>query len=213
MSGLPPDFLSSTLPYLSPLAHLTRLTFTPEPEPYPARISSLPRALRVLHLSKLWLRDFPPAGLAASVPGLQEAALSGCGVSQAAASALLAAPALTRLSFDRCTLLSPDGLNVSLQQLAWEPSGASRLRALALTACPGLLALPAAVPAAFPGLTSLDLSGNTDLGSGGGSPLQVRVPQEGRWGGGRNRGSGSGKGRGGSSAPRGRAAGQPETRG
>ncbi|GLC48868.1 hypothetical protein PLESTB_000157200 [Pleodorina starrii] len=167
VNGLQQGFLGGTMPYLSGLSGLTRLSFTPKTFQFPVSVPSLPSNLRVLHLSNLWVSRLPLVSSAA--PHLRELHLLQCHLMDGLLAALEGAPSLEELRMDGSRLTGPRE-----ETLAWEAASCPwpacpALRKLALADC-ALRALPAGVLRAFPGLELLDLSNNQDLGGAVGVP-------------------------------------------
>ncbi|GLI63836.1 hypothetical protein VaNZ11_006939 [Volvox africanus] len=168
VNGLQQGFLGGTLPYLSGLTGLTRLSFTPKTFQFPVSVPTLPTNLVVLHLSNIWVRRLPP--VASSAPRLSELRLVGCHLVDGLLGALEGATALEELRLDGSRLTDSRE-----EAKAWENAGESfwpscpGLRRLGLADC-GLRALPAPVIRAFPALAHLDLSNNPSLGGAVGAP-------------------------------------------
>ncbi|GFR50660.1 hypothetical protein Agub_g12909 [Astrephomene gubernaculifera] len=169
VSGLPQGFLAGTLPYVSSLSALTRLSFTPETCQFAVSVPALPTNLRSLSLNKLWIGRLPP--LASAAPQLRELQLLDCFLLEGVLGALAGAPNLQLLRLDEGKLTTPAG-----ERLGWEACRGwpqqqplPALKTLSLRKC-ALRGLPAAALAAFPGLEVLDLSYNQDLGGAGSVP-------------------------------------------
>ncbi|EFJ49073.1 hypothetical protein VOLCADRAFT_90329 [Volvox carteri f. nagariensis] len=175
-------FLAGTLPYLSGLTCLTRLSFTPKTFQFPVTVPALPMNLRALHLSNLWISRLPTVSTAA--PQLTELRLVQCHLVEGLLASLDSCSSLRELRLDGSRLTDSRG-----DSKPWEAAvpavaaggggggGGSAggwpfcpaLRVLGLAEC-GLRVLPAAVLRAFPGLEVLDLSNNQSLGGAVGAP-------------------------------------------